>query len=471
MKNLRLVLLVLVVFVSANIAQNVKISSKINKILKSEILKDASIGIDIFNLTKNKPIFSFNNQKLFVPASNQKIITSATAINFLPQNYEFSTKFRTNGVIIDSVVFGDLIIKSDGNPNFGKEEFQSTAENLKKMGIKKIKGNLVADISWNDSVYWGKGWMWDDNPSEYLPYYSSLNSYLGKMKVVVQSGSFGEQVKVTCEPKFESVIIQNNATISISDTNTLFVTRVFEENRNKIIIYGKIPQNSVDDFEFNIENPEQIFLEIMKNKLISNSIEIEKELKIEENVQFIADLFEIKTPIEYVLNRLNKKSDNLYAEILVRAIGVYHFSEPARFWKSKILIDSLITLTGNKPENFTIADGSGLSRYNLISPKLIIDIFKFLYKNDREKFHLLINSFAVSGEIGTLKNRLNSKKNIGKVKAKTGSLTSVNSLSGVLTNSYGDEIAFSVIVNNYSRKDSDIRKLQDSICEILIKGK
>jgi len=172
-------------------------------------------------------------------------------------------------------------------------------------------------------------------------------------------------------------------------------------------------------------------------------------------------------PFDEVILNLNKNSDNLSAEMTLRALGLEFFGAPSSAEKGIRMIDSLITLAGFEPEDYRIVDGSGVSHYNLITPELIVGIFTFLNKNRPELLRILKDSFPVAGMDGTLKNRMKNSAAFGNVRAKTGTLSGVSTLSGFVNSASGKEIAFSIFLQNFTGSAKMARDYQDKICEIM----
>jgi serine-type D-Ala-D-Ala carboxypeptidase/endopeptidase (penicillin-binding protein 4) len=129
----------------------------------------------VYDLTEKQTVFEKDAQKLLRPASNMKILTSAAGLLFLGEEYKFRTSVLYTGSIINGVLLGDLYIKGGCDPDFTTSDLDSIINALLKADIREVSGKIYIDLSMKDELFWGKGWMWDDDPSTDAPYLSALN--------------------------------------------------------------------------------------------------------------------------------------------------------------------------------------------------------------------------------------------------------------------------------------------------------
>jgi D-alanyl-D-alanine carboxypeptidase/D-alanyl-D-alanine-endopeptidase (penicillin-binding protein 4) len=164
---------------------------------------------------------------------------------------------------------------------------------------------------------------------------------------------------------------------------------------------------------------------------------------------------------------MNKDSDNLCAEMLLYAMAFNDSGAPASAENGIAVIEKLIDEIGFDPKDYSLADGSGVSRYNLLSPELILEVLKDIYYNKSELYEEFYNSLAIGGVDGTLKKRMQEMPLLGNVHAKTGTLQGVSALSGYLTSNNKQLIAFSILIQNYTGKNSAAHYFLDTICEYI----
>lgn len=454
--------------------QTAEYSSKVKKnidalFIKNNFFNSSQISIDIFDLTDNKSVYQKNNELLFLPASTLKLLTTSTALKFLGSDYSFNTTMMIDGFIADSILNGSVIIKAGLDPLFSLDDIHLFSQRLTELGIKKITGNLIADCSIKDSDYWGSGWQWDDEPSPDAPHLSALN--INSNLISVTAHLFKNQISYTIQPQTDFVSVK---TFSNTDETDISISRNWLSGKNEIII--NFNENISGSFSIeeskslNVTNPELFFLTLLKENLIEEGIQFEGEILKSYN-QFSGDsVFSVSRSIYEVSNYLLKHSDNLSAEMLLYALGAQSHT-PANIQDGLIKVDSLISLIGLSPDNYKIVDGSGLSRYNLISSKLLLKLLIYLYKNEPAIYKIIYSAIPIAGIDGTLKKRMMNTAAENNVHAKTGTIAGVSALAGYLTNPENHLIAFAINIQNYIGGAPLARKYIDSICEILTSTK
>jgi D-alanyl-D-alanine carboxypeptidase/D-alanyl-D-alanine-endopeptidase (penicillin-binding protein 4) len=467
MKSLHTLLLI-IIFTFSTFAQK-KLIKSIDSLLTGSFFDTTLVSVDIYNLTKKKSVYQKNQKLLMHPASNMKIYTSAAGLLYLGEDYEFTTSLYTNGMILNGELLGNIFIKGGFDPDFVSENFQYIINVMKEIGINKINGNILVDIERKDSLYWGNGWMWDDDPSTDFPYMSSLNVNDNAITVIVKPGSLSESAIVETIPSTSFVSINNQAVTTSGSTKDLIITRDFINRSNEIIIKGEISAGSNRIIErINLIHPEEYFLVLLKEELARNEIPVTGELGLATfDYEQLQPLMSIKRPFKDVIINLNKMSDNLSAEMTILALSEKYLELPASTFKGLKYVDSLIIQAGFKPDNYRIVDGSGISHYNLVSAELTLGILKLFYYKYPSLKRTLENSFSFAGIDGTLRNRMKNGPAQNKVKAKTGTVSGVSTLSGYAYATNGDVFAFSFFVQNHFRKSQRVLEIQNKICEML----
>jgi D-alanyl-D-alanine carboxypeptidase/D-alanyl-D-alanine-endopeptidase (penicillin-binding protein 4) len=446
--------------------------NKINKILSDPFFTSSQIAIDVVDLKTKKTLYQKNEKVLYRPASNLKILTSAAGLLFLGPDYEFSTKLYHTGQIKNSTLFGDLYIVGGFDPIFSVDDLDTLLIGLEQTGIKKITGNIYADVSAKDSLFWGSGWMWDDDPSSDAPYLSALNINENVVKVIYSPTQVGFPVKVKLIPKSNYYSFNNYAVTSISDSPKVKLNRDWPDRRNNITLSGNLCYSADPDTdEINVFDPVKYFLSLFKQKLDENHITftgLEDTLTLPAKANLIG-LY--KHTYAAILNPLNKESDNLDAEMTLYALAEKYYGKPATAENGIKMIDSLITLAGFDPADYRIVDGSGVSHYNLISAELILGVLKYLYYGRPDLYKLFYDSLPIAGSDGTLDNRMTDTPAENNLRAKTGTISGVSCLSGYIKARNGHDIAFSIMVQNYVTKAKVARVFIDEICDLLARYK
>ena len=141
------------------------IKTKIDDLLNDKYFESCLVSIQVEDLTSNKTLYKKNEKMLLRPASNMKIITSSAGLLFLGMDYEFKTDLYHDGYVSNDTLYGNIYVVGGCDPDFTTKDFYYFVYSLNSLGISTITGNLYGDVSFKDSLYWGKGWMWDDDPS------------------------------------------------------------------------------------------------------------------------------------------------------------------------------------------------------------------------------------------------------------------------------------------------------------------
>jgi PBP4 family serine-type D-alanyl-D-alanine carboxypeptidase len=237
-----------------------KLREDITKILSDTLFIPARCGIKIASLETGEVLFERDSKMLLHPASNMKLLTSATALVELGTTYKFKTIMSADAKIVDDTLEGNLYLKGFGNPDFQSSDLATMIAQLKQRGITTIKGDIVADKTYFDDWYWGSGWMWDDEPEQFEAYISPLTINDNCVAVYVTPGkNVGDTVEVRIEPQTAYVnFINEGKTIASGEKSKLKVTRKWRERENTILITGGMPLGrETDETVLSVWNVEQ----------------------------------------------------------------------------------------------------------------------------------------------------------------------------------------------------------------------
>ncbi len=443
----------------------------IDSLLTTDFFKSTQAAISVYDLTENKSVYQHNEKLLMRPASNQKILTTGAAYHFLGDNFNFKTLVYHTGEIKDSLCNGDIYIVGGFDPDFNSADLDSLVRAIKHYGIKEITGNIYADVSAMDSLFWGKGWMWDDDPESFAAYLTPLTINKNSIHVVAKPNSIGKPAILELDPDTKFFTVENSSATVDTGKTTLKITRDWINRKNNIIISGNIFKSAKHDTVLlNVFNPTFYFLNLLRESFGRNGISFNGEIDTLKMNKDAVNIFSFERSIVPVITNTNKISDNLSAELLLRALSFNHSGKNASAKNGIALVDSLITLTGLNPKNYTIVDGSGLSFYNLLSAELLTEVLKYFYYKEPKNFEKLFISFPISGYDGTLKNRMKEGPTYKHVFAKTGSLSGVSNLSGYLKSRNNHLIAFSILIQNYTGSSNQARIIQDNICKVIFEN-
>lgn len=456
------------------------LKNDIESILNSNDLANANIGVVIQSVKTGEYFFKRNEMKNFIPASTIKLITTGTALNYLGQDFKFVTKLFLDGSISGNGEYkGNLIIKGFGDPtlsdNFRTDiysAFDFWIAQLDSMGIKSIKGNIIADGNYFDDVPYGQGWAWDDMTFPYSAQVSALSFYDNKVDIIIEQGeNIGANTKYKITPDNSYVRVINKAITSATDSGEE-IEAVRDPLTNVIELYGSLV---FDSTKVNrtiksvaIDQPSLFFANCFKERLIKKNIKFRgaifnindwgEEVKYYELVP-VADFESL--PLSEIIKVINKKSHNLASEILLKTLGkeIYGYGSTERGLE---VVGNYLNKIGVQTDKCFLVDGSGLSRLNLISP---FSLNTFLFEMYKGKYkEIFRKSLATPNDDGTLKRRFSGTLAEKNLFAKTGSMNNVSSLAGYLYTRDKEVLTYTIMCNNFTSPQNIIRNLQDLIC-------
>jgi PBP4 family serine-type D-alanyl-D-alanine carboxypeptidase len=420
----------------------------------------------IISADDGRVLYERNGNKLFHPASNMKLLTTATALAVLGTDFKFKTTFQADGKLEDSTLRGNIHVKGVGDPLVRTEHLDSVAWQLRQRGIRRVTGDIVGDVSYFDTLYWGLGWMWDDEPSTDAAFLTPLTINSNSLEIVVAPGhKTGDGVQALIEPNTTYVELLNKGLTS-PDTALppLDVTRL--RGQNTIIISGRLaPGMGSGEFGVSVWKPEMYFLTLLRERLLQCGITVHGIIRLDTAKGTIA-LSAIEHTMDSVLHQINKPSDNLAAEQLLKTIASEEFHIPGSASTGLSVVKQYLSSANIDTSNMILADGSGLSWYNAVSPDMLVKLLLDQYKRT-STFKHFYESLPIAGVDGTLINRMKGTRAESNVHAKTGSLTGVSALSGYVTTADGKMLICSILCNHFPAEILPLRNAQNRIMAIL----
>jgi len=442
---------------------------------------NAHWGVLIKSLKTGETVYARNEKKMFMPASNMKLFTSSSAMIALGPNYRFSTRLVTNGEVKNGVLNGDLIVVGSGDPTIsgrfdsGKVTitFEHWADSLKALGITRINGNIIGDDNCFDDEYYGAGWSADYETDYYAAQISGLSFNDNCVDIrIAPSASVTDICSLTVSPNTRYVnIINQTVTVSVTDSaNDIYFER--KRGTNNIFVRGKMSIGKKPFIEsVTVENPTTYTVMVLKEILESKGISISGSaadaddftdtIRYEKSKQLASFT---SLPYAEIIKTINKPSQNFYTEQVFRTIGKERFGVGS-MKNGRAAAYPILSSWGVDTVRLRYADGSGLSRQDLITPSDIVSILSGISKENG--FLPFYESLPIAGIDGTIKNRMRGTKAESNVHAKTGSIGYVRSLSGYVFSSDGEQFVFSMIANHYTVPTRLAERIQDAVCVML----
>jgi serine-type D-Ala-D-Ala carboxypeptidase/endopeptidase (penicillin-binding protein 4) len=396
---------------------------EIDSLTSQPEFRNAQWGVLVVNPRTADTLYSKNAGKLFMPASNMKIVTSAAALTLLGPDYRYRTTFLTDGPVRDSLLDGNLLVIGRGDPTVSDRMrgtattvMDALADSLRAHRIRQISGSLArVGNAFPDSIY-GYGWEWDD-----------LGEYYG------------------------------------AGVDEL----IFNEGMSPTKL--RPPPDTARDSLYSgpARNPAKAYLDALHDALLRKSIRVDGTVRdsvlptpFKMDTLFVL----VSPPLREILPALMKPSQNQIAEILLRTIGLERGGLGTADSARKIVGQQLLAW-GVQPDGFVIRDGSGLSDQDLLTPETIVRVLDRIQRDTA--FATFYNSMPIAGVDGTIDTRMKGTPAEGNVHAKTGTLAKARSLSGYVTTADGERLIFSILANNTTTPGSAVTHVADVIAAAL----
>ncbi len=435
-----------------------------HKKILSFISKNASskrkIGIMVRSADTGRTVFRYNSKKEFIPASNNKILSSIAALSLLGKDFRFKTKFYLGGGIHSGVGHGGLYVKGFGDPTIDIEKLKEIAGRIKALGITAIEGGIHLDGSYFDDVHYGEGWDSEWFGKSFCPPVTAISFNYNSAKIKISASKVqGAPVTVRTEPAEFPFPIRSKVSTSLKRS----AVRAKYNERNELKISGYVsPRKKAETLELSVPDPFFYFGAVLKQVLEEEGIEVNGPIDRRRVPRWTGKIFtHYSEPLGTIIHEYNKESVNIIGESIVKVIGAKYLSTPGSWKSGTHVIENHLRMIGLNG-NFSMADGSGLSRLNRVSPEDITHALAKVYK-DPDISEEFISSLPIAGVDGTLKKRFRSLK--GKVYAKTGYLEGARSLSGYVFGKNGQVYVFSIISNGMG---SRVKKLQNLLLRELV---
>jgi len=455
-------------------------------LLCDSALANSTIGLYIYDVASDSVLIAHNEETALIPASTMKIVTTGAALEILGGDASFSTKLQYSGEIVNGhILKGNIYIKGHGDPALYSKfyatsyngMFESWAQEIKKLGIDSVTGAVVGDENYFETHFVPSTWSWGEIGEYYCTAGSALSIYDNRFEMPFNVAKRGIQATKANSMTpyipwmtFEAKVVEGG----VSKPLTFMEGQPYSTHRT---VRGTVPAGTSSiTLEGSIPDPPRVAAYYLQNAMKNAGIRFGKEattlrkLRDEQDSSYQAiNAAERKTlatksspSVAALVDNTNLVSNNLFAETLLNHIGIkksgYGATEAGaqsviKFWKDK----------GVNVSGLYMFDGSGISRYNTVTAKLLVDILLLMNKSPNKE--VFFNSLAVSGQAGTLRTFCDGTSAAGNIFAKSGSMSRVLSYSGWIRTQSGKMQAFAFVVNNYNCDSEMIKIIIEGVCQ------
>ncbi|MEX0492410.1 serine-type D-Ala-D-Ala carboxypeptidase [Raoultella terrigena] len=409
------------------------------------------------------PEIDFHSQQMALPASTQKVITALAALLQLGPDFRFTTTLETKGTLDGGVLKGDLIARFGGDPTLRRQDIRNMVATLKKAGVQRIEGNVLIDTSVFASHDKAPGWPWNDMTQCFSAPPAAAIVDRNCFSISLYSAQKpGDLAFIRVASYYPVTMFSQVRTLARGSAEAQYCELdVVPGDLNRYTLTGCLPQRSEPlPLAFAIQDGASYAGVILKSELTQAGITwsgtLLRQTLANDPGTVLASTQ--SAPLRDLLRIMLKKSDNMIADTVFRTIGHARLGVPGT-WRagSDAVRQILRQQAGIDLGNTIIADGSGLSRHNLIAPATMMQVLQYIAQHDNELN--FISMLPLAGHDGSLQYRagLHQAGVDGKVSAKTGSLQGVYNLAGFITGASGQKIAFVQYLSGYAVPPADQR--------------
>lgn len=453
-------------------ARLTQLQRAIDTALGEAVFARGTWGVAVRSLSMGDTLYARNAGKLMMPASTMKVVTLAAAADRLGWDHEYVTDAMLLGPFEDGALKGDLLIKGAGDPTIegweGVQSFDEWIAALKASGLTRIDGRVIGDDDAFEDEGLGRGWMWDDLAASYSAPVSALQFNQNSAQVVVTPGATpGDTPQVEIVPPWAPVTIRNLLTTTASSESAALTVR--PAGRSAMVeIAGSVPAGSPRQRRtIAVSNPTLYFAAAARDALLRHGVEVNGEAADGDDIdpppdrQHATILGSYRSSLRAVARSMMKQSPNLHAESLLKTLGARVSGEGSAD-AGRAAVARLLDDWGIGRDEVVAVDGSGLSRYNLVTPNAMVAVLAHVFADDRLREPFL-DALPIAGVDGTLAERMKGTAAQGNLRAKTGSFSNARAIAGYVTAGNSEPLAFCIIANNYNLDPPAVDAATDAV--------
>lgn len=451
------------------------LQTRISQRLFAPEIRRGRIGIKIVSLATGKVVFEADPDKYFMPASNMKNFTVATAMERLGPDFKFVTSVLANAPVDSAgAIRGPLTIKGRGDisvsnafdPAFPREVnpywgIDRLADTIIAAGVKRVDGDIIGDESYFQGFALPGTWEWDDLQSYYGTEISALSLNDNAVDISVMPGSAGNQCIARVSPLNQiSRVVNRCMTTAAGTKRSLNVVKLLDQN--VIEVTGTMPAGDAeykDSVAFT--HPAELFVAVLKERLQKKGVTVtgqartleraDRPMTVPKNPPVLSEIARLESPpFSIIAQKTMKPSQNMYTETILWTLGEQIGRFPGTGGDSSQLglnvVKSFLKEAGVADDGIVQYDGSGLSRHDLITPSAVVTLYTYMAKQSKYA-QAWRDALSIGGVDGTLARRFVGTAAAGNIRGKTGTIDQVSALSGYMTTAGGEQIVLSIVVN------------------------
>lgn len=450
-------------------------------VLADSALSGLTVGAVVLDVGSGRVLLERNATRPLVPASNQKLITTAAAVVELGAEWHFSTRIAaTHELLEDGTLRGDLVLWGSGDPSLRADVFAQDglgdpathlAELLWRAGLRRVEGDLLLDESYFDQQVVHSDWDPGDLDSVFAAPISALSIHGNRVGIEIDGSRGGTSPRVKLTTLVDGYSLRSAVQYD-PRKGILEVGALRPDAGARISVRGRLGRGKTYEFEVPVADPPLFFGRCLLAALYARGIDVDggisRELSAASLHPGAVTLVDHRSPIDWPVLLANKESDNSMADHLFKALGAEAGDGGSFAGGGRAVTEFLARTVRTHTEGAVLRDGSGLSPKNRISARAVVDTLFLMHEQPEAQRGLFLRSLPVSGVDGSLSNRMTEAPYRGAVRAKTGWISGASSLSGYVHTAEGRVLAFSLLFNGLKPgTNARMKAVQDDFCRAL----
>lgn len=453
----------------------------VDSIVGAPMWRNARLGILVVDPETGDTLVSHDADRLFMPASNQKLLTGAIATTVLGPDYRWRTPVLLHGVQRGSTWHGNVYLQGSGDPSISdalrggraQSAFDETVAALRARGIRRITGRILPFGDALPGLTTGYGWAYDDFDAAYSAAIDELMFNEGELYVMVRAGrTIGAAVSAATTPtlRYPALRIEATTRDSVAAAGAARPPRLqaaYDSVGHTLVLTGTLALGDSARLTVAYRHPADAFVAAFGESLAAERIVVRgKPLTRRDTSARALDTLAVivSPPFADVLKRMEKPSQNQMAELFFRTVALQATGSGSADSAQAIGARTLASW-GITSADVAYRDGSGLSRHDYLTPRSVVKVLDVMRRSPNYK--LFRDALPIAGVDGTIRSRMRGTPAEGNVRAKTGTLDKTRSLSGYVTTANGRVLLFSMLANNFTTPNRDVERVQDLIASFL----
>lgn len=429
-----------------------------------QITQQANMSVLVQRLSTGETVEQLRADHVVPPASVMKLLTTGAALELLGPDFRFVTALEYSGEVRDGVLYGDLYIRGSadpslGNPKKGQGFLTRWVKAIQTVGIRRIEGAVIADMTMLDGDATNPAWLWEDAGNYYAPGIFAVNYMHNTLNIILRSGPIGTTAEVLrTEPEVPNLRFINHIRCTEISYDGAYVHGLPYSHERYLT--GSVPSNRGQfGVQGDLPNPGLLLAQHLTRRLQDAGVSVGEEPRtVAEGILPPRTMvYEHRSdPLSALIAETNINSNNLYAESIFRYLGTL-YGKPGTIHNSTEVVRDFWRKRGVNVAGALIKDGCGLAPQDAVSASSFVQVLTYMYHSRYRDVWMA--SLPISGQSGTLKSLLRETPMEGKVHAKSGTISGTKNFAGYIDMPNGETWVFAILINSAQGKARNVQRV------------